>query len=120
MSASCSPFSCSRHLPQVHVHADNTQLYFVFKPDPEHAVKAVEAMQFIVADIRKWILIDRLKLSDDQAELIVIGTRHQLSKVNIGSLCEGGRKKEREERNSYLHDIRRIRKFLNFDNTQTI
>ena len=50
-------------------------------------LKQLEAMQGCVADIRKWILIDRLKLNDDQTEFIMIGTRQQLSKVNIDSLC---------------------------------
>ena len=50
-------------------------------------LKQLEAMQGCVADIRKWILIDRLKLNDDQTKFIVIGTRQQLSKVNIDSLC---------------------------------
>ena len=50
-------------------------------------LKQLEAMQGCVADIRNWILIDRLKLNDDQTEFIVIGTRQQLSKVNIDSLC---------------------------------
>ena len=35
------------------------------------------------------MLIDKLVLNDEKTEFIVIGTRQQLVKVNIDSLCVG-------------------------------
>ena len=39
--------------------------------------------QCSIADIRKWMLQDRLRLNDDKTEFIMIGTRQKLAKVNI-------------------------------------
>ena len=50
---------------------------------------ALSAMQNCIADIRQWMLQDRLRLNDDKTELIIIGTRQQLAKVNIDSLRVG-------------------------------
>lgn len=50
-----------RHLPDVHAYADNTQQYISFNADSSAEQPAtVEAMQNCIADIRKWILQDRL------------------------------------------------------------
>ena len=134
-----------RHLPQVHAYADDTQLYIAFKPDPEHAANAVAAMQACIVDIRRWMLTDRLIINDDKTEFLVIGTRQQLSKVNIDSLCVGNATvlPSSEAKNLscwldnqlkmvshinktckaaffYLFNIRRIRKFLSSENTQVL
>ena len=77
------------HLPDVHAYADDTQLYIAFKPETEHAANAVAAMQAWITDIQKWMLTDVLMLNDEKTEFIVIGTRQQLVKVDIDSLCVG-------------------------------
>ena len=126
------------HLPQVQTNADDTQRYY-------YCAEAVEAMQGRVADFRKWMVIDRLKLNDDKTEFIVIGTRQHQLKVNIDSLCVGGTtvspstvvknlgccldnhskwihiiiNKTCKSAFFHLHNIRRIRKFLSFEITQT-
>ena len=46
-------------------------------------------MQHCIEDIRPWILTDRLKLSVDKTEYLLIGTRLQLSKISAGSLAVG-------------------------------
>ena len=131
--------------PQVHAYADDTQLYIAFKPNPEHAADAVAAMQAYIVDIRRWMLMDHLMINDDKTEFLVIGTRQQLSKVNIDSLCVGNAtvlsssevknlgcwldnqlkmdshiNKIRKAAFFHLFNIRRIRKFLSFDNTQVL
>ena len=50
---------------------------------------AVEAMQNCIADIREWMLRDRLRLNDGKTEFIIIGTRQQLAKVTIDTLQVG-------------------------------
>ena len=97
-------------------------------------------MQACIVDIR---LMDRLMINDDKTEFLVVGTRQQLSKVNIDSLCVGNATvlSSSEVKNLgcwldnqlkmnshidktckaaffHLFNIRRIRKFLSFDNTQ--
>ena len=91
------------------------------------------------------MLQDRLRLNDDKTEFIIIGTRQQLAKVNIDSLWVGesstaptskvknlgcwfdGQLKMDTQINSicktaffHLYNIRRIRKFLNFECTKIL
>ena len=73
-----------RHLPAAHTYADDTQLYISFNADSSaEQSTAVEAMQNCIADIREWMLRDRLRLNDGKTEFIIIGTRQQLAKVTI-------------------------------------
>ncbi|PFX17905.1 hypothetical protein AWC38_SpisGene17756 [Stylophora pistillata] len=63
-----------RHLPSVHKYADDTQLYLAFKPEyTSSAQDAVAAMEHC-----------KLKINDGKSELMVIGTRQQLSKALHG------------------------------------
>lgn len=78
------------HLPNVHAYADDTKLYISFNASfNDEQLAAVQAMESYVADIREWMLSDRLKLNDDKTEFVIIGTRQQLAKVNIDSLTVG-------------------------------
>ena len=75
------------HLPEAHAYADDTQLYLSFCPDTAtNQTDAVIAMERCMLDIRTWMLTDKLKLNDDKTEFMLIGTRQQLSKVNIDCL----------------------------------
>ena len=47
------------------------------------------AMERCISDIRTWMLTDKLKLNDDKTEFMLIGTKQQLSKVNIDCLTVG-------------------------------
>ena len=78
------------HLPEAHAYADDTQLYLSFSPDTAtNQTDAVIAMERCISDIRKWMLKDKLKLNDDKTEFMLIGTKQQLSKVNIDCLTVG-------------------------------
>ena len=47
-------------------------------------------MERCISDIRTWMLTDKLKLNDDKTEfMFMIGTKMQLSKVNIDTLTVG-------------------------------
>ena len=75
------------HLPEAHAYADDTQLYLSFSPDTAtNQTDAVIAMERCMSDIRTWMLTDKLKLNDDKTEFMLIGTKQQLSKVNIDCL----------------------------------
>lgn len=68
-----------RHLPDVHAYADNTQQYISFNADSSvEQSAAVEAMQNCIADIRKWILQDRLSWT-----MTKLSSSHQLTKSRI-------------------------------------
>ena len=46
-------------------------------------------MERCTSDIRTWMLTGKLKLNDDKTEFMLIGTKQQLSKVNIDCLNVG-------------------------------
>ena len=71
----------------MHANADDTPLYIAFKPEPKNVTNAVAAMLACVTDIRKWMLMDKLVLNDEKTELIAIGIRQQLVKVDIDFIC---------------------------------
>ena len=79
------------HLPTAHAYADDTQLYVSFEPDStSNQNDAVVAMERCIRDIRSWMITDKLKLNDSKTEIMLIGTRQQLAKVNLNGLCVGG------------------------------
>ena len=80
----------SRHLPEVHCSADDTQLYLSFKPGlPESHVGALSQMQRCIDDLHQWMLMDRLNLSDEKTESLLVGTRQQLVKLCAEPLAVG-------------------------------
>ena len=78
------------YLPNAHAFADDTQLYLSFNPDNSlNEAEAVHAMEQCIRAIRAWMQSDKLKLNENKTEVMLIGTRQQLSKVNLGTLTVG-------------------------------
>ena len=78
------------HLPEAHAYADDTPLYLSFSPDTAtNQTDAVIVTERCISDIRTRMLTDKLKLNDDKTEFMLIGTKQQLSKVNIDCLTVG-------------------------------
>ena len=136
----------SRHLPEVHCYADETQLYLSFKPGlRESRVEALFHMQWCIDDLRQWMLMDRLKFNDEKTAFVLVGTRQQLAKLCVEPLAVGDHlitpcydvknlgcwfdqqlsmvtniNKICSASYSYLHNIRRIRKFLSVESTKLL
>ena len=134
-----------KHLPSVNCYADDTQLYAAFSPNqPGDDEAAPKAMSFFIRDSRDWMVRDRLKLNEDKTEVLLIGTRQQLAKVNVKSIAVGdqtiGAKPSVRYLGSWfdsqlsmsthiskvsgvvfyhLHNIGHIRKFLSPDDTKS-
>lgn len=73
----------NNHLPDSHCFADDTQLYASFKPDNLcDQYEATLAMENCISDLRRWKLQDKLKLNDGKTEFLIIGSKHQLRKLN--------------------------------------
>jgi hypothetical protein len=71
------------HLPDAHGFADDTQLYLSFKPDSSmNQAAAVCAMENCIAELRQWMLQDKLKTNDDKTEFIFIGSRQLIEKID--------------------------------------
>ena len=46
-------------------------------------------MEKCIADVRSWMINDKLMLNDDKTELLVIGTSKQLSEVSVSGIRVG-------------------------------
>ena len=46
-------------------------------------------MENCIADVRSWLINDKLMLTNDKTEFLVIGTSKQLSKVSVNSITVG-------------------------------
>ena len=79
-----------KHFPSAHAFADDTQIYFSFKPESQLAQdNAVSTIEKCVADICAWMVSYRLMINDSKTEFLIIGSRGQLSKININSVMVG-------------------------------
>ena len=73
-------------MPNAHAFADDTQLYLSLNPDNSlNEAEAVHAMEQCIRAMQA----DKLKLNENKTEVMLIGTRQQLSKVNLGTLTVG-------------------------------
>ena len=135
-----------RHLPEAHCYADDTQLYVSFKPGEVNAQdEAIRAMEDCIKDIRNWLIESRLLLNDDKTEFLVIGTRHQLSKLsssvlhvgdhlinpsvsvrNLGSVFDNSLSMDSHITQVcktafyHIHNIRKISKYLSRESLKTL
>ena len=130
----------------VHAYADDFQVYLSFSPSfCANVEQAVQVIQDCVADIKSWARQHSLMLNDGKTELLVLGTRQQLSKINISHLRVDDAivapstsvrnlgsyfdknftmathvNKTCSAAFFHLHNIRQIRKFLSQEATETL
>ena len=134
------------HLPTAHAYADDTQLYLSFSPsDGTGELDAVTAIENCIRDIRQWMCVRKLMLTDDKTEFLLVGTRKQLTKVSIDGVRVGDYNispspsvrnlgtwfdphldmdvhitKTCSSAFYYLYNIRHIRKYLYRSSTETL
>ena len=58
-------------------------------PQGSCAAEVLDAMEKCIADVRSWMINDKLMLNDDKTESLVIGTNKQLSNVSVSSIRVG-------------------------------
>ena len=80
----------SHHLPSAHSYADDTQLYFSFRPmSLESQVEAIKVLESCIVEVRSWFISNRLMISDIKTEFLIIGSSHLLAKMTIDSILIG-------------------------------
>ena len=135
-----------KYLPCVHAYADDTQLYLSFKPGcTATEEESIAAMDNCIKAIRAWMIMDKMKINDIKTEFLIIGTKQQLNKINIKTLSVGDSAvaPAAMARNLgvlfdenmtlsphinntcktafyYIHNIRRIRKYLSVETARTL
>ena len=68
-----------KHGVEMHMYADDTQLYLKFKPHKYNW--AILKMEECLSEIRLWMSENLLKLNDKKTEFMVIGKSNPLSKL---------------------------------------
>ena len=73
-----------KHHLNYHGYADDNQLYLSVKYS--NVGQGINDIENCIKDLSQWMASNFLKLNSDKTELILIGTSHQLSKVDSQSL----------------------------------
>jgi hypothetical protein len=69
-----------KHGINVHLYADDSQLFLSFRP--EEGLTAVAQMTDCIEEIRNWMEANMLKLNDSKTEFMIIATRYVETKIN--------------------------------------
>ena len=79
-----------KHNIQIHLYADDTQLYTTF--DPNNSADAMKRMEACIAEIKAWMANNLLKLNDSKTEFIIFGTAQDIAKISQQSVTVGSAK----------------------------
>ena len=75
------------HNIDFHFYADDTQLYIKF--NVKDGDDAFRKMEECIAEVRAWMANHFLKLNDNKTEVLIIGSRSNIAKLNDSSLTIG-------------------------------
>jgi hypothetical protein len=67
------------------MYADDTQAYISFQPGVTEA-EALKLLQDCIHEVRCWMAANFLKVNEDKTEFIVLGSKHNLKKVQSSSI----------------------------------
>ena len=73
-----------------HVYADDTQIYVSFKCDDPSQAKNNNTINACISDIRRWMILNKLKINDAKTEFIVFRSpmlKHNLSDLSVNVEC---------------------------------
>ena len=69
--------------------ADDTELYHKFRPDDASLLEAVNTVERCCAEVKSWMLTNRLKLNDEKTEARLCGSKSSLGKVSLSQIQVG-------------------------------
>ena len=133
------------HNVQYHFYADDTQLYLRLKPSQCNVDIGIKTLESCLRSVSQWMNDNFLKLNEDKTEYMLIGSARQLSTFsaqkimignseikcvnqvrNLGVLFDAGMTMKSQISNVvssasfHIHNIWRIRKYLNQKATEQI
>ena len=76
-----------KHGMKYHFYADDTQLYTSFSVKDSNS--SATLISNCIADIKSWMQSNMLMLNDSKTEVVLLGTRQQLSKLGDLRICVG-------------------------------
>ena len=79
-----------KHEINVHLYADDTQLYISFPPHMSE--QAMERLERCIEEIRQWMRGHYLKLNDSKTEFLIIGAPKDVEKVSRRTVTVGDSK----------------------------
>ena len=72
-----------KHLPQAKGYADDHQVYLSFRPIPfTNQTTSVADIENCVAELRSWMISNKLMVNDSKTDFFIIGSKQQLERVN--------------------------------------
>ena len=75
-----------RYNISVEAYADDTQLYIACDPSNKSISIKLNILERCIQDVRTFLLTHQLKINDNKTELIIIGNRQQLAKIDFESI----------------------------------
>ena len=71
-------------------HISATDFNVSFKPvNQTSQEEALHVIQNCVSDVRKWMLVNKLKINDSKTEFLIISSKHQFNNITIDSIRIG-------------------------------
>ena len=83
-------------------YADDHGLRMTCKPVAESEISTVKDLQDCLSSVKDWMDENWLKMNSSKTEIIIFGSRQQLSKTMTNSMCINGDKIEINDCIKYL------------------
>ena len=77
----------TKHGLELHIYADDTQLYLSIKPITQQGVARLEGC---LTDIYTWMSQNKLKLNADKTEVLVLCTPKQQATISVPTISVNG------------------------------